>query len=323
MPIVQSLLASPDPAVVYKVRTELLDEDPQAPELCGLQERIRGSQRVAGLLGRRRADGMIPLHAYGKWQGPHWTLYGLAELGYPPGDRSLLPLFEQDYAWLFSKRFLKFPITLVIPGQEHKVRRCASQEGIAIFCALKLGMVDERTPRLVERLLQFQWPDGGWNCDKRPQAGMSSLLETAYPLRALALYGRLMGDERALHATRRAAEVLLERRLYLRRRDGTVIRPEFTRIVYPYYAHYSYFFGLKVLAEAGLAGDPRCCAALDLLESKRLADGGFPLESKIFRVSAAIGTRASNVDWGPGGTPRRNDFVTADALFILKEAGRM
>jgi hypothetical protein len=323
LPLVQSLLATPDPAVVYRARCELLGEGPSSPAMAALQEQIRTSDRVRGLLARRRADGAIPIHAYGKWQGPHWTLYGLAELGYPPDDRSLLPLFEQDYAWLFSPHFLKYPCTLIIPGQEHKVRRCASQEGIAIYAALKLGLVDERTGRLVERLLQFQWPDGGWNCDKRPQAGMSSLLETVYPLRALALYGRITGSEPALAAARRAAEVLLERRLFLRRRDNTVIRPEFTEIVFPYYAHYSFFFALKVLAEAGFAGDERCRAALDLLDSKRLPGGGFPIERKIFKVSAVSTTRGSNVEWGLAGKTRPNPFVTADALYILHRSGRL
>jgi len=321
-PSVQDLLASPDPPVIYKVRRELLGEDPQSPSLLALQEQIRASGRVKDLLAHRRADGTIPIHAYGKWQGPHWTLYSLAELGYPPGDRSLLPLFEQDYAWLLSPKFLKFPSTLVIPGQERKVRRCGSQEGTAIYAALVLGLADERTRLLVDRLLEFQWPDGGWNCDKRPQADMSSLLETAYPLRALALYGRLTGDASALAAARRASEVLLERRLFRRRRDGAIIRPEFTEIVYPYYAHYSFFFALKVLAEAGLAGDERCRDALDLLESKRLPGGGFPLERKIFKVSAAITTRGSRADWGPFGSTRPNPFVTIDALYILKMAGR-
>jgi len=321
-PIAQELLASSDPSVVYKVRRELLGEDPHSPALPALQEQVRASSRVKDLLAHRQADGTVPIHAYGKWQGPHWTLYSLAELGYPPGDRSLLPLFEQDYAWLLSPKFLKFPSTLVIPGQERKVRRCASQEGIAIYSAMVLGLADERTRLLVDRLLEFQWPDGGWNCDKRPQADMSSLLETVYPLRALAQYGRLTGNAAALAAARRASEVLLERRLFRRRRDGAIIRPEFTEIVYPYYAHYSFFFALKVLAEAGMACDERCRDALDLLESKRLPGGGFPLERKIFKISAATVTRGSNVGWGPAGKTRPNDFVTADALNILKMAGR-
>ncbi len=323
LPIVTQLLASSNPAVAYRVRRGLLDEDPASPAMCALQEGIRTSALAQGLIGHRLPDGTIPIHAYGKWQGPHWTLYSLAEIGYPPGDASLLPLFDQSYRWLLSEKFLKFPSTVIYPGQEERVRRCGSQEGTAIFYALKLGFADARTEQLVQRLLQFQWPDGGWNCDKRPSASMSSLLETVYPLRALALYGQMTGDPKSTAAARRAAEMLLERRLYKRRRDGSTIDPDFTCTVFPYYAHYSFFFALKVLSEAGYVSDDRCRDALDLLESKRLPGGGYPLEKRIYTVSQEKTTRGSNVDWGPAGRTRSNDFVTADALYILKIAGRL
>jgi hypothetical protein len=77
---------------------------------------------------------------------------------------------------------------------------------------LCLGIVDEeRVPRLVERLIAMQWPDGGWNCDKRPGARTSSVQETLLPLRGLALWARLRKDAAAGQAARRAAEFLLER----------------------------------------------------------------------------------------------------------------
>ena len=194
LPVVRQLLASENPAVVYRVRRELLGEDPDAPDMRALQERVRRSALAQGLLGHRRPDGTIPIHAYGKWQGPHWTLYSLAEIGYPPGDTDLLPLFEQAFRWLLAEKFLQFPSTVFYPGQEDRVRRCASQEATAIYYALKLGFAGASTEQLVQRLLQFRWPDGGWNCDKRKGAGMSSLLETVYPVRALALYGQVTGD---------------------------------------------------------------------------------------------------------------------------------
>ena len=39
------------------------------------------------------------------------------------------------------------------------------------------------------------------------------------------------------------------------------------------------------MAEMDLLGDPRCAAALDLLESKRLADGGWPAEAKFYSTT--------------------------------------
>lgn len=68
---------------------------------------------------------------------------------------------------------------------------------------------DERLSRLVERLLQFQWPDGGWNCDRREGAHTSSVQETLLPLRGLAQWARATGDARAKKAVKRAAEFLL------------------------------------------------------------------------------------------------------------------
>src|SRR6266705_763670 len=62
-----------------------------------------------------------------------------------------------------------------------RVRMCASMEGNAIFALLKLGEADERIDRLAQRLLDWQWPDGGWNCDKNRQAHVSSFTETILP----------------------------------------------------------------------------------------------------------------------------------------------
>ena len=98
--------------------------------------------------------------------------------------------------------------------------------------------------------------------------------------------------------------------------------PHFILLHYPLYWHYDILFGLKVLAEAGLVGDPRCRAALELLESKRLPDGGFPAEESFARTSRPEVSGYSPVSWG--GTSRRsmNPFVTVDALYVLRMAGR-
>jgi hypothetical protein len=91
---------------------------------------------------------------------------------------------------------------------------------------------------------------------------------------------------------------------------------------YPCYWHYDILFGLKVLAEAGLIGDPRCQAALDRLESKRLPDGGFPIEENYSRMTRPALSNYSLFNWGGTSTRRMNPFVTADALYVLRVAGR-
>ena len=82
--------------------------------------------------------------------------------------------------------------------------------------------------------------------------------------------------------------------------------------------------GLKVMAEIGRVNDRRCHDALDFLESKRLPDGGFPSEEKLYRVVARNrASRGSPVDWGGTSMKRFNEFVTTDALFVLKQTGRL
>lgn len=148
-------------------------------------------------------------------------------------------------------------------------------------------------------------------------------------MRGLALYGKMTGNKRALDAVRRAAEVFLKRHLFRRQSDGRVIRPAFTTLHYPPYWHYDILAGLKVMAEAGFIGDERCTDALDLLESKRLPDGGFPAEDKYYHLVEKLtstGHRSSGfslVGWGPTGKTRMNEFVTVDALAVLKAAGRL
>lgn len=281
------------------------------------------------LLSRRAADGRIitaaargQTHPYQKWQGPHWTLVCLAEIGYPPGDRSLFPLRDQFYDWLLDPRHLRPPRSLLIPGQEDRFRRCAGQEGCAVWYSLRLGIADARTEELVERLLRWQWPDGGWNCDKRPGAALSSFHETLIPLRALALHAKLSGDRRSGEAARRAAEVFLQRRMFRRRRDGKVMDPGFLLLQFPHFYSYDILFGLKVMAEAGFLRDPRCAEALDLLEAKRLPSGGWPLECRGWTLADHYATRGTFFDWGPCGRTRANPWVTRDALAVLEGAGR-
>jgi hypothetical protein len=256
--------------------------------------------------------------AYKKWNGAHWVLSILADLGYPAGDEALRPLMEDIFnTWISQEHVTRH--LRVIDG---RVRRCASQEGYAVWFSLRLGLADLHTDELVNRLLKWQWPDGGWNCDKRPEADTSSFMETLIPLRALALYARVTGDTKVQAAAERAAEVFLRRQLFKRQRDGQVMDHHFVLLHYPLYWHYDMLFGLKVMAEAGFLADPRCMAALDLLESKRLPDGGFPAEESYGRPTRPQLSGYSPVSWGGTSRKTMNPFVTADALYVLRMAGR-
>ena len=315
--VVETLLESGEPSIRYRLLHQVLGKSKTDPEVQETQEQIRSSPRVAQLLSQRDATGAIPYSAYAKWNGAHWVLSLLADLGYPPGDASLVPLREQVLNWLLGSKHRSS-----IPTINDRVRRCASQEGNALYALLALGLSDERVDCLAHSLISWQWPDGGWNCDRRPEAVNSSFMETLIPMRGLALHAKLTGETTSKIAAQRAAEVFLSRRLFQRRRDGAVIAHDFLRLHYPCYWHYDILFGLKVLAEAGFVNDERCREALDLLEARRLPDGGFPAEARHYTKPNASSGR-SLVDWGGVSKHRMNPFVTVDALYVLKEAGRL
>lgn len=316
--VINKLLNSDEPSIRFKVLVNVLDKRVDSDEVIKLQREIKSSERVKILLSERDKKGEIPYHPYKKWYGAHWVLFTLADIGYPKGDKSLIPLREQVYSWLLSRHHEK-SIKII----EGRVRRCASQEGNALYYLLALGLADERTEEFAKRLIKWQWPDGGWNCDKNSKAINSSFMETLLPLRGLALYGKLTGDKKSKRAAERTAEIFLKRKLYKRKKDDRIISEDFVKLHYPCYWHYDILFGLKVMAETGFIKDKRCKDALDLLESKRLPDGGFPAEEKYYRVSEKARSGRSLVDWGGISKRKMNEFVTADALFVSKEAGRL
>jgi hypothetical protein len=57
-----------------------------------------------------------------------------------------------------------------------------------------------------------------------------------------------------------------------------VINPEWMQFAFPNWWHYDVMWGLDYLRRAGVAADERVAEAIDLVESKRDADGRWPLD---------------------------------------------
>ena len=333
-PMIEKLSRSTDPAVRYKIRIGVMGEDKNSVGICSLRQAVRKSDRVRQLLSNQRDDGRIePIrHVYQKWTGAHWVLATLADVGYPSADASLRPAMDQVLScWLHPVAIAETVFTEPPPRRKDtgvpiirgRARRCASQQGNALFSTLALGLSDDRVHQLASLLMRWQWPDGGWNCDRRPEASHSSFWESLIPLRGLSAYAGFTGDERARDATRRAAEVFLRHQLYRRATDGETMNPQFTRLHYPCYWRYDILFALKVMAEAGFIRDHRCTDALDLLESKRLPDGGWAAEERFYRTSAHAKSGVDLVAWGQVNSRQYNEWITADAIAVLKAAGRL
>jgi hypothetical protein len=256
-----------------------------------LEEEVRGSDRARRIRaheGARQVPGKSR-GVYYYWQGSHWALAKLADIGFPRGSLELAPMRDRVLGlWLRPYYFKEFdpmrarraPGERGVPRLRGRYRRCASQQGNALYSIARLGLDDGRGQALTERLLHWQWPDGGWNCDPDPEADTSSFMETLTPMCGLAAYSHAAADGPARVAARRAAEVFLSRRMFRRRSDGRVIRPEFLLLHYPTYWHYDVLAGLRGLGEVGLSADPRAQEAYDWLESRQLPDGGWPADAR-------------------------------------------
>jgi hypothetical protein len=319
--LVDRLLTWDEPAVRYQARLVLEKADPDSDDMRGLAEAVLASADCQGMIEGSLVD---PRHPYRKWQGAHWALVQLAERGHPVGDARLRAVQQVVFSWILSPAFLKPNWTRHIEGQPERVRRCASMEGNVIWASLELGLMDDRLQELADRLRRLQWPDGGWNCDVSPEARNSSFVETVLGLRGLAAWVAATGDEAAGGTLERGLDLVLEHHLLFHRNGDLIVptwgpRPD--RIGFPI-RFFDVLLTLELMADAGRLDDPRCQRALDLLVSKRTADGGFPLEVRRARTATEICSNCTFADWGPGGKTRLNPWVTIRALRVLRADGQ-
>ncbi|HET8653362.1 MAG TPA: hypothetical protein VFM13_12425 [Gaiellaceae bacterium] len=306
-PAVDWLLSSDEPAVQYLTRRDVLGE-----EIDPDPEEILSGRWVRALLSGQQRDGGFGGHPYKKWTGAHWRLVSLVELAAPPGEPRLLAAAERVLAWLDGpgrRRNLK-----TIDGL---VRRCASQEGNALAACSRLGMADDdRVGRLARSLVDWQWPDGGWNCDQRASGRRSSFHESLAPMWGLHEFAEATGADWAGDAALRTAELFLGHRLFRSLRTGEVIDGAWLAFHYPPYWHYDVLQALLILSRMGLVGDPRAVEALELVEQRRLPDGRWAAGSSWWRRP---GSRMliDVVDWGRRGP---NVMITLNALRVLAAA---
>jgi hypothetical protein len=260
--LLDSLLKSDEPSVRWKALVCVAREDTESRKVRELQEEIRTSPRARALIAGRDKRFIREAHVYASWRGAHWTLAMLAEIGYPAGDESILPMREQVLdRWLDSSFYMEFESKTAVPKHrsaegvpiiQGRYRRCGSQQGNALYSITRLGLADRRSDRLAERLMHWQWPDGGWNCDRKLSAHISSFNESLLPMLGLAAHAQRAKDDAARAAALKASEVFLCRRLFKSKTDGKVISPHWVRPKYPRYWQYDMLGGLVAMAEMGL-----------------------------------------------------------------------
>jgi hypothetical protein len=132
----------------------------------------------------------------------------------------------------------------------------------------------------VSRLLGEQLADGGWNCEAENGSVRSSFDTTINVLEGLLAHEQTTGGSQELKmARRRGEEYLLERRLMRRKSTGEIVNEAWRQFSFPTRWHYDVLRALEYFRAAGDAPDARMAEAMELLRSKRQADGTWLLEN--------------------------------------------
>ena len=284
------LLESEEPAIRMLTRRDLLGEAEAKPVGEAEAEPAIGP-KVDALL----ADDLTG-HPYRKWTGTHWRLVALAELGVPAGDSRVQRMADRVLDAYTAPAYRK------IVRIDGLARRHASIEGNALAACCRIGRsADPRVRLLAELLIDCQWPDGGWNCDPRATR-RSSFHETLPAMWGLHEYGH--------PAAKRAAELLLEHRLFKSPRTGAVINERWLDLRWPPYWHYNILQALVILSRMGRLDDrARGGLRLDEIERQRRHGraGGGPAATGGVRRGEAHELIAEAVDCGARPAQRNGD----------------
>ena len=276
MDVLDWLLDS-DPALRWQVLRDLTDASSE--EVSAERARIAETGWGARLLGLQGSDGQWDGGTYfpspfddsepgQPWTATAYSLLQLREFGLDPSSetaRTAVGRVKEHSRWEEGGQ----------PFFEGEVEPCIN--GMAVALGAYFG---ENVDGIVERLLDEQLDDGGWNCEAERGSTRSSFDTTINVLEGLLEYGRAGDRSPAVAAARqRGEDYLLERGLLRRKSTGELIEPQWLQFSYPVRWHYDALRGLDYFRAAGAAPDDRTAEALALVESKRQPDGTWLLEN--------------------------------------------
>ena len=288
MDVLEWLLES-DAAIRWQVMHDLTDAPAQ--EVAAERARIAKEGWGAKVLALQREDGhfdggaptfkseagekwwqSLPPERRGtlfpEWTSTSWSLMLLRHFGLDPASaeaRRAVSLLREHVQWEHDGE----------PFFAGEVEPCINGKVTAMG-----AYFGENVQHIVDRLLNEQMSDGGWNCEQENGATVGSFHSTIDVLDGLLQYELASGDRPDVSTARlRGHEYVLERRLFRRLSTGEVVDPAFTQFSYPTYWHYDVLRGLDYFRAAGTAPDERMAEAIELVVSKRDADGRWPLEN--------------------------------------------
>lgn len=161
---------------------------------------------------------------------------------------------------------------------EHLERMDLCVAGMDVALAVYFRVADARVDALIQHLLEYEMPDGGWNCRCKKARGVthSSFHTTFNVLDGLRGYleaGHRKYRAPILEAEARALELLYQHRLFRSDKTGKIIHPQFIVFAHPYRWHYDVLRGLDYMQRAHAPRDPRVSEAIELVRAKQRSDG--------------------------------------------------
>ena len=292
-------LLDSDPAIRWQVMRDLTDAP--ADEVAAERAKVATEGWGAQILAAQPPDGVWGGGAYfPEWTSTTPTLQLLREFGLDPDSpeaRRALELVRANARWEHEgERYF-----------DGEVEPCINGQAVAIGAYFR-----QDVRRIVDRLLTEQMEDGGWNCEQERGSTRGSFETTINVLEGLLEYEQGTGAGSDVTAARvRGQEYLLERRLLRRLTTGELAQPRWLYFEFPTGWHYHPLRALDHMRKAGVAPDERMAEAIDVVASKRDADGRWELEYAFHEELV--------VDLGETvGQPSR--WITLQAMRVLRWA---
>ena len=311
MSVIDWLLNS-DPAIRWQAMRDLTDAP--ADQVAAERARVATEGWGARLLALRREDGLWHTGTSDSEWPSLLALSMLRDMGLDASSevaRKAIRLVRDNATWHSRGPWHGNP---VFAGE---VEPCINGRVVTVGSYFGVDVIG-----IVERLLDEQMADGGWNCEQENGSTRGSFHTTINVLEGLLEHERAIGGSAEVTAAReRGQEYLLERRMLRRLSSGELIDPAFTLFSFPTGWHYDVLRGLDYLRAAGVPPDARVAEAMDLVRSKRDAEGRFPLENphESEMVTARVRDLGFDMDEREGRPSRWN---TLRALRLLHWAGR-
>jgi hypothetical protein len=266
MNVVEWLLES-DPAIRWQAMRDLTQTP--ADKVAAERGRVAREGWGAQILASQDPDG--------RWSGgtffPEWiatldALHMLYLFGLDPASeeaRSAIAPVHEAARWEYDSNLRFF---------EGEVEPCINGRVVAIG-----AYFGQDVRGIVDRLLNDQMADGGWNCEQERGSTRGSFDSTINVLEGLLEYERSTGANAAVADARlRGEEYLLERRLLHRLSNGDIPQNRWLYVGFPNKWFYDVARVLDYFRAARPAPDERMTEGLDVLGSKRDANGRWPLD---------------------------------------------